>query len=630
MSERRKPWGGMRGTVSATGVAVIAGIGAVVGTTYLGYHKHVTGHAIKSLVPEWQVASIESSVPAPTMCAGLFDYLRDRGVCMLTTTAGGAAASYEINREMCTFDAGGRAFCTVSAAGGAAIGAVGGAIVGNLTCETGTFVAAISSAAEATGNQLQRFRDWVLDGLGGGQTLAYTQEDYENAGIGADFAAELAAANRCSPEEFLRRARQVHGPRGVGGADCDDLLACDENASCADNVARFAQLKQCIKARSKRDYCFGGANEHHEQTINAQLTNQFRRCIQAEARSCEGRNIRQRKASADDGTLVACAGGNGTVASAPSEGLGYTGGEQPVLVASTENVPVIESNGPPTARINRTYEQPTRGVRRTVEYDGQAHPVNRAASVIWGPRANEKEYVFPEDSTDRAVSRTGKTMCFKQDGVYHCHTSGTTTGFRNDWANNGANAIAAVDHCPRTDDGRFLDHYVRTRRAQDPDADFNVSGHSQGSEAVQVSEELGEGDQITVLQPAASHVEKCNVQVAQEQGANVVIAPSEGDVVSTGLSRRDVPRTTLPNDNTRDTEHQVHSAPNARDRLNEQMGVEENRTFNPAMDASVVSNPGSPAGPWRQPRLEGHGEAQPMQRVCEATEGGGEVCYYRD
>lgn len=125
---------------------------------------------------------------------------------------------------------------------------------------------------------------------------SWTEKDYRAAGIGASVTGALAKASNCSPQEFLKRAKAVHGDGGKGGS-CDDenLRACSEALSCNENVKRHESLKACQTNRTKRDYCFGGSDAHHDGTINQQLTNGFRLCIIAVSASCDGKKPNVKK-----------------------------------------------------------------------------------------------------------------------------------------------------------------------------------------------------------------------------------------------------------------------------------------------------------------------------------------------
>ncbi len=122
---------------------------------------------------------------------------------------------------------------------------------------------------------------------------AFTARQYEAAGIAPDAARDLAAAGLCSPQEYLRRRAPVHAPNGpcerLNGQRCTRSPTGYDDRLCAVNQALIEGLRACIAARRQRDYCFGGANPHHEQTINAELTNRVATCTDAISRTCRRR-----------------------------------------------------------------------------------------------------------------------------------------------------------------------------------------------------------------------------------------------------------------------------------------------------------------------------------------------------
>jgi hypothetical protein len=196
---------------------------------------------------------------------------------------------------------------------GLAVGAAGAAVTAWVTtggCAGATLVttagtgtplclapAAAATAATITGILAGGAANLICNGqssrvtrsTGGGSTLRWTEQDYTRQGITQESARKLAAAQRCSPAEYLRRAAQVHGPN----SKCDRLQACQnpprnqpDGAICNLNRQRLDAYRQCVAARQQRDYCFGGADQHHQDTVNRQLTNAMSTCTDAIRRSC--------------------------------------------------------------------------------------------------------------------------------------------------------------------------------------------------------------------------------------------------------------------------------------------------------------------------------------------------------
>jgi len=191
-------------------------------------------------------------------------------------------------------------------------------------------------------------------------------------------------------------------------------------------------------------------------------------------------------------------------------------------------------------------------------------------------------------------------MCYVARGakaasaVVHCHVSGTETGFCYDTLDNLANVLQR----PATPDGDFLAAYLSEHADR---THTTVSGHSQGAhDASRIAGLLGPGDQLFLLQPASSALVPNRALLdAAGRGARVVVAWSTNDEASLGIraTAGDVPLIAFPVQRG----IRVHNAPNARDLLLRHFGVPEGQTVNPALDASILSNPGSPRGPWRFP-----------------------------
>lgn len=250
-------------------------------------------------------------------------------------------------------------------------------------------------------------------------------------------------------------------------------------------------------------------------------------------------------------------------------------------VASTESA-ILAAD----LQLHRT---PRKGIHLDVEAD--------RARLGCALRVTTRGYDFPAGAGDPSVSVTGKTMCFTLDDTVHCHVSGTETGFCFDAWDNVRNA---VENRP-TPDGDFVRAFVTAH----PNRHVDVSGHSQGAyDASRVAPLLGAGDQLVLLQPAAAALVPNEPLVdAACKGARVVVGWSPNDHASFGIraaAGSRIPLLTFP----RQTGIRVHSAPNARDLLFRAFAVPDGKTSNPALDASIISNPGSPRGAWRFPEWE--------------------------
>lgn len=259
--------------------------------------------------------------------------------------------------------------------------------------------------------------------------------------------------------------------------------------------------------------------------------------------------------------------------------------------AEEDDVPAGSSSAAVTQGSPDTFPIPRAGL---------VMEVSAGKSLSCTLRETERTYTFPAGALDPAVSSTGKTMCFTQARTVHCHVSGTETGFCRDKLNNVTNAVRH----PPTVDGDFVQDYVR----EHPKLRIDVSGHSQGAyDASRVAPLLGKGDQLILLQPASSALSPNDALLdAIDRAARVYVAWSPNDEASLGirLTSGDVPLIELP----RQQVDRMYNAPNARDQFHRWFGIADRRTVNPALDASVLSNPGSPEGPWRFPAWDGTGE----------------------
>ncbi|MBX3230936.1 MAG: hypothetical protein KIT84_36365 [Labilithrix sp.] len=255
-------------------------------------------------------------------------------------------------------------------------------------------------------------------------------------------------------------------------------------------------------------------------------------------------------------------------------------GVEPETAESEASVVASDSN-------LRMFPVPRQGAHVDVEAD----PARLACSL----RVTTRGFDFPAGAGDPSVSETGKTMCFTLGPTVHCHVSGTETGFCRDMFDNVRNLLENR----ATKDGDF----VRAYASGHPGHRLNVSGHSQGAyDASRVAPLLRAGDQLVLLQPASAAVVPNEALVdAAARGARVVVAWSPNDDASLllrPLAGGRVPLLTFP----RQEGIRVHNAPNARDLLHRELAVPDGYTSSPALDASILSNPGSPHDPaWRFP-----------------------------
>lgn len=239
------------------------------------------------------------------------------------------------------------------------------------------------------------------------------------------------------------------------------------------------------------------------------------------------------------------------------------------------------------------HDDPARPLSYPTPRKGIHMDVSASTALTCQLRITSRSYDFPAGAQEPAVSITGKTMCFAQGGTIHCHVSGTGTGFCHDTVDNVVNALLR----PATLDGDFILAYV----AAHPGRRRNVSGHCQGAyDASRAAPLLGHGDQLILVQPASSALlpnEALHDSMAR--GARVYVGWSPNDNASLGIRSTAglVPLLELP---LQDIER-VHNAPNARDLFMRLFEIEDGRTPNPAFDASILSNPGSPHGSWRFP-----------------------------
>jgi|GEM_PF-5097212 len=311
---------GIRGT-SSVGVFALATLSVGVGATYLGYHKHTTGHAIQKLVPEWEVQRASGDPGGLAMTPGDGPLCASGGFwnttgCILQTTgtgaAGGGSAGLILAETTC-YGEGPQIICRVAAGGifgggGLVLGGIGGLIGGVLSCPGGDVPVQIEPQAPAPSS-----------------SFSYTASDYQQAGVTlpAGEIAKLVAAKRCSPQEYLNRANRVH-PR----CDANNVKACNQEDSCALNQQRFEYMKECMKRRQKRDYCFGGPSQldqRHADVYN-RLQRQMRNCGEAMKKQCRDWRLRPDRRGS-------CSPGSGDIAIAPPS---QHAGEAPQVLAPGE------------------------------------------------------------------------------------------------------------------------------------------------------------------------------------------------------------------------------------------------------------------------------------------------------
>ncbi len=244
-----------------------------------------------------------------------------------------------------------------------------------------------------------------------------------------------------------------------------------------------------------------------------------------------------------------------------------------------------EDLGAVGAKAPRTVALPKKGAHLTVD----ASPTLKCELLV-----KRREYDFPAGAESPSVSITGKTMCFTMGADLFCHVSGTSTGFCPDEWNNLDNALRQ----PPTQDGNFVIAYLASHPKK---GKITLSGHSQGAYDVsRAADRLGQGDQLFLLQPAAAALRPNQALLdATKRGANVVVAWSPNDNASLGIRglAGAVPLITFP----LQEGIRVHNAPNARDLFMAHFKIPETRSVNPALEASILSNPGSPRGTWRFP-----------------------------
>jgi hypothetical protein len=235
----------------------------------------------------------------------------------------------------------------------------------------------------------------------------------------------------------------------------------------------------------------------------------------------------------------------------------------------------------------RTFAIPKRGERVVVEASADLDCKKL--------RTDSREFEFPEGATSPSVSPTGKTICFNMGDDLFCHTSGTSTGFCSDWVNNVEQAVGDIR---RTAESDFITAFIVQRRSGS--GHITLSGHSQGAfDVSRLAGALYEDDQLILLQPpAAALYPPERLTRAIERGARVFIGWSPTDKASIGIRQyADV----LPLTELAAQSGPLHNAPNARDLFHRAFEVEATRTVNPALDASILSNPGSPRGAWSFP-----------------------------
>lgn len=261
--------------------------------------------------------------------------------------------------------------------------------------------------------------------------------------------------------------------------------------------------------------------------------------------------------------------------------------------ATDPTTPAPKAPAPPKPSPNDPEPDPSAPLTFPIPKKGTHVDLAASASLACKLLVPSRSFDFPADAKEPVVSITGKTMCFHDATFVHCHTSGTGTGLCDDTFDNVKHALTH----PATTDGDFVIAYVGAHRS----LRANVSGHSQGAyDASRIAPLLRAGDQLSLLQtPSAALVPNEPLLDALAKNARVYVVWSPNDNASLGirLTAGEVPLIELPY---QDIER-VHNAPNARDQMLKWFHVAEGRTVSPALDASILSNPGSPLGPWRFP-----------------------------
>lgn len=258
-------------------------------------------------------------------------------------------------------------------------------------------------------------------------------------------------------------------------------------------------------------------------------------------------------------------------------------GSSPTPPADAGRLP---GSSPTEEKGPRVFPVPRKGAHVVVKAD--------AAALGCSLLVDERSYDFPAGFDDAQVSSSGKGMCAHDATTIHCHVSGTETGFCHDALNNLANLLTA----PPTLDGDFVIAYAKKY----PTLRINVSGHSQGAyDASRVAPLLRKGDQLILLQPASAALSPNDpLLAASKAGAYVYVAWSPNDDASLGIRglAGDIPLLQFP----LQTGIRVHNAPNARDLFLRLFAIPDGLTMNPVLDASILSNPGSPHdAAWRFP-----------------------------
>jgi cysteine-rich repeat protein len=128
-------------------------------------------------------------------------------------------------------------------------------------------------------------------GLSFGRTLAWTAEDYRPYTETDEAAAELAAANVCSPEDYGFIRYQLHDPAGA----CQDASCAGppggrrgvDEAYCRSLIERTLKADRCLHFRQEQDRCFAGNTDDGHLARIREARNAVRNCAELVVDYCE-------------------------------------------------------------------------------------------------------------------------------------------------------------------------------------------------------------------------------------------------------------------------------------------------------------------------------------------------------
>jgi hypothetical protein len=154
-------------------------------------------------------------------------------------------------------------------AGGVALSAITSAIAGG-------------SAELTCGNNTRRVAPAALP------AGRWNASDYVAVGVDPREAQKLAAAGKCSPQEYIRRRADVHHPNA-----CDGPRRCSDNPPgkkatpewCQQVRENIRRGRECRRRRDIRDFCFGGPDPTH-QGQNKQVQDAIDKCVTAAKKWC--------------------------------------------------------------------------------------------------------------------------------------------------------------------------------------------------------------------------------------------------------------------------------------------------------------------------------------------------------